>query len=223
MAGYLAATRKGKGRFGIGAPRADASVVAEQNRDRRPGVIQLYAITDHSGPPLPDVPPLVVVARGALAAICGLAPTARRRRTYCGVTRPPAGGKSRPAAAVARSSYATRPRSRCECWMPTASRGRPRRQTSERSSRRRTPPKRCTSHCRRWRRPRSSGRSSRERCSAPPISSSRTRSSASRPWRASSRSPILRGRSRSPDRAALQLRVGERGLAAGGRWPTDPV
>ena len=37
-------------------------------------MIQLYAITDHSGPPLPDVPPLVVVARGALAAICGLAP-----------------------------------------------------------------------------------------------------------------------------------------------------
>ena len=37
-------------------------------------MIQLYAITDHPGPPLPDVPPLTVVARGSLAAICGQAP-----------------------------------------------------------------------------------------------------------------------------------------------------
>lgn len=36
-------------------------------------MIQLYAVTDHPGPPLPDVPPLTVVARGALAAICGQA------------------------------------------------------------------------------------------------------------------------------------------------------
>lgn len=37
-------------------------------------MIQLYAITDHPGPALPDVPPLAVVVSGGLAAICGLAP-----------------------------------------------------------------------------------------------------------------------------------------------------
>lgn len=37
-------------------------------------MIALYAVTDHPGPPLPDVPPLTVVVSGRLAAICGLAP-----------------------------------------------------------------------------------------------------------------------------------------------------
>lgn len=36
-------------------------------------MIRLYAITDHPGPPLPDVAPLRAVASGNLAAVCELA------------------------------------------------------------------------------------------------------------------------------------------------------
>jgi hypothetical protein len=37
-------------------------------------VIQLYAITDHPGPPLPDVASLELVPHGDLAAVCARAP-----------------------------------------------------------------------------------------------------------------------------------------------------
>jgi hypothetical protein len=36
-------------------------------------VIDLYAITDHPGPALPDATPLRLVARGSLAGVCGAA------------------------------------------------------------------------------------------------------------------------------------------------------
>ena len=51
-----------------------ATRTGEIAHKRRSVVIQLYAVTDHAGPPLPDVPPLTVVVRRRLAAICGLAP-----------------------------------------------------------------------------------------------------------------------------------------------------
>jgi Gas vesicle synthesis protein GvpL/GvpF len=72
-------TNQGKERRGTRNPSADAPAAAQVTDavcSRRAIVIQLYAITDHPGPPLPDVPPLTVVVRGGLAAICGSAPNA---------------------------------------------------------------------------------------------------------------------------------------------------
>jgi hypothetical protein len=59
----------------VGLRALVASVATAQEKgdaagDGQRAVIQLYAITDHPGPPLPDVAPLRLVARRALAAVC---------------------------------------------------------------------------------------------------------------------------------------------------------